>query len=724
MAEFDFADVWSCDDGNRYYLALDGIGGIWWVGLSDEAGLQSQGLAFASVFHGILRRDVIDGEWADVPRGVASSAGALSLAILRAADGTPTALYRLDATGSLLSTVWWPTVPRPPFPIAEGPMADVFRRVYKNVQRAGRQGNETLDGNLACLRDSAVVYGTVITHGAEGEILITSTSPPNGERTYAAFMDLGTWSGTGDQPDCDIGFYLQVDTNKFTPDFWATGWTAPSHAAEVQQLMNRPLEAEVIMFGRDVPAQDWRYFNPNVPPLLPGWQEVAGDSVLLNGRPIEGQLDLQPSSVAFFLGPTPELCSRVRVAGVMVYDHGHWHGNPRKLEIHPVFSIDVLTGTAKSDLSGVWGADNGDTYYVHRVGDHIWWLGLGPYRDRRTAAVFHGTLKASTFTGRWVQTPFGYGGGTGEASFTVDPGLLTIVPDPALLQITGNWTKLYDGWTPEKPGLPNVGEVIAMAAFYSGDDKYWHLLVGTSDSSVTELWYNPAIGLGQTALDIFPDLLDLAAFFARDDDFRIVVTASHAGDVTEIFYNPDLGKGEDFLERVQSVAMLGAFYTADDSYRCVITATKGGEMRELGYHPDLGRRQRPLGTYPGLVNLAAFYAEDDHSRIVIMVTAAGDVVELAYDAALAKGVTLLDRFPGIAAVTAFYSGDTYRRVVVLTTDGTLTEIAYNPNLPRSKTVRGYFPTAVKIAGFYSPLDRFCHVVVALKGGQLEELLYR
>jgi hypothetical protein len=57
------------------------------------------------------------------------------------------------------------------------------------------------------------------------------------------------------------------------------------------------------------------------------------------------------------------------------------------MEIHPVYAIDLIDATSQENLSGVWGDNFGMTYYLHQVGDAVWWFGMGPVRNRRVKFV-------------------------------------------------------------------------------------------------------------------------------------------------------------------------------------------------------------------------------------------------------------------------------------------------------------------------------------------------
>jgi hypothetical protein len=153
-------------------------------------------------------------------------------------------------------------------------------------------------------------------------------------------------------------------------------------------------EAEIIMFGRSADCGDDD--AETSPALFPGWAEQAGSSVLFNGNPISivipplfGAPD--PPEPSFFTEIS--FNDLVRVTGALVFDHGHGDDSARKLEIHPVYSIDKRTATF-AGLSGAWADDVGNTYYLRHdpMDNTVWFAGLSPLSSAAFAQVFRGTF--------------------------------------------------------------------------------------------------------------------------------------------------------------------------------------------------------------------------------------------------------------------------------------------------------------------------------------------
>jgi hypothetical protein len=217
----------------------------------------------------------------------------------------------------------------------------------------------------------------------------------------------------------------------------------------------------MVMFGRGARCDQPDRFDD--PPLVPGWNERDGNSVLINGRPVTALrldpidgFDSVPSRVVLINGKVMSAGTLVRVSGPLVLDCGHleWSDpfdscreddfDVANQEIHPVYAIDVVDATPRVNLSGVWGDNLGMTYYVRHIADSIWWFGMGPVRETAFGQVFRGTLKDRTIDGVWRDVPFGTGDSGGALRLTVDPGLLQFAADPQGAFSNRRWLKLYD----------------------------------------------------------------------------------------------------------------------------------------------------------------------------------------------------------------------------------------------------------------------------------------
>lgn len=478
----DLSGFWRADDGGTYYLSQQGYL-LWWVGVSDDHGMQ-KGLSFCNVFYGSIRDGTISGQWADVPRGRTMSSGGLILQLMD--DGS---LLKQRSSGGFGARTWQLIVPlkKGPLPPCDAQqdlvnLSDKFHTVYKN------DGSTLLD-NLRPFKDHAVLFGSVVV--LEGPPVLNYPSNAagrsykdfcqntslDGDFTFDVLIDFSRvpgdfYSGWRDNQASDFlakMFYqafrqglptysdLQIDPDSGQPTF--PGETIDPHAMGY-------LHAETIMYGRTAACGDTQHYDD--PPLLPGWGDQDGNSVLVNGRPLNGQVfpNQDPNLLYVQLGDvTLRVGDRVRVTGALALDCGHgydvvegyhpcYQGFPDRpnQEMHPVYTIDVLDryATPSDDLTGVWGGDDGGTYYIHQVGSTVWMLGMTPFGDQCFASVFYGHTYATnprSISFWWQDVPLGNRQDGGYFDLIIDPGNLTaslaLVVGPSPFS---KLEKLYDAY--------------------------------------------------------------------------------------------------------------------------------------------------------------------------------------------------------------------------------------------------------------------------------------
>src|SRR5260370_1056495 len=153
-------------------------------------------------------------------------------------------------------------------------------------------------------------------------------------------------------------------------------------------LSDKPLHCEVIMFARhDEKSQ----------PLRPGWAEMNGNSVLVNGRPLNGNVSADATQKVVSIGDwSPPVGAGVRVSGALVWDTGHGEDRGEKLELHPLYALDIVTATGIDDLTGAWAMNDGGTCYIRQLGSKIWFFAMPPFCNPSYATVFQGTLNGNT----------------------------------------------------------------------------------------------------------------------------------------------------------------------------------------------------------------------------------------------------------------------------------------------------------------------------------------
>jgi hypothetical protein len=450
---FNLTGTWAADDGARYYLRQLSDGSVAWAGLRDTG--FHRGIETTNVFMGSVSSDgrTLSGDWADVPRGDTYSSGTLSLEIVQSAPQEPVRLRLLvnGSSGAFDASVW--ERDSVPFPLPPQDIEQVESRV--------RRIDSSLDDNNPPGRDFTVMWGTI----QDFTPLTWPIGTDVNAYTYSDFLNDGFpilndgWPPGHDRWDGDLDFDLKPDFSRQEGDFWTHGWVKRRNHRMLKLFdeFDQHFHCEAIMYGREGPAD-----KPAV--LLPGWLEQGGNSVLVNGRPLNGNI-VPDGSLTFQIGGGRIALAKgdyVRVTGVAARDdgHHHWYGTVihTASEIHPVYAIDVVQDfrrrppIAGVNLTGAWGADDIGTYYLRQIGNTLWWLGLSRDQGRTFANVFHGTVTGEVIQGDWIDVPMGKAPVLGNGSLTLNGGsqsteLIKISRGGTFGALT--WTKLYDVVPPQ-----------------------------------------------------------------------------------------------------------------------------------------------------------------------------------------------------------------------------------------------------------------------------------
>jgi hypothetical protein len=471
---------WSSDDGMLFFLRQNG-NTLWWVGLDQGPGLQGKGLNVTTVFQGAVNPVTlpnpgavgtsppikvppvgpgIQGVWADVPRGTRLRSGTIVLQPESSPDGPVGVLNVSAQTGGFTASTLRRVVFAPPPP---EDIQSLFKLVHKNTsdsETLASEGGLLNLPNLTVYKDPVVVFGTVA--GDTSSPTVVANRRPTDGLTYADFI----CTHGGGSLDGDVNLDIVLDSDRLAPNFWSEGWEPGVDPQNILAKVNANrghLHLELVMFARDASCSEPENFND--PALLPGWQETGGDSVLINGRPLNGALEMQPVpghsppplQVAAIGGKAIHSLGRVRVTGALVLDCGHTDSVGTLLdrcqatnasfanqEIHPVYAIDVIDATSQDNLTGVWGDNFGMTYYLHQVGDTVWWFGMGPFRNGSFAQVFQGVATKGTIAGSWQDVPLSTGVNGEPLQLSIDPTRMLLTPISSASLGDRRWWKLYD----------------------------------------------------------------------------------------------------------------------------------------------------------------------------------------------------------------------------------------------------------------------------------------
>jgi hypothetical protein len=202
---------------------------------------------------------------------------------------------------------------------------------------------------------------------------------------------------------------------------------------------------------------------------------------LINGRPLAAEVVAKETQIENTDHDFEVLTLRnqsilnmldhVRVIGVVTTDtgpEGHGDKNPAP-EIHPVYSVDIITATGRENLSGVWADDFGGTYYLAQTGLTVWGFGKSPLRDDEFGLVFKATFGGMTeIVGSWEDVPLGRRSSGGALVLYVDPGRMQLtnrstLPVPRLIKLydsaAGPFPSIHIETTVTKPGPGGTGRL-------------------------------------------------------------------------------------------------------------------------------------------------------------------------------------------------------------------------------------------------------------------------
>ena len=487
----DLTGYWLADDGCQYYLSQEG-NQLCWAGL-DNQGSFHDGLQVSNVFFGELIleppfvgapvTESITGQWFDVPRGPSMSSGSLTLTMEVDSSGEVVALNRQSASGRFRAAQWRRS-PR------ETDLHDDrfwFDKPTYGYDATGlfvsavKNSGNPLENDLTPYRNVVVAYGW-----------LRYDDPAKGfRRPYVSqLVDWGKrisdFFNTNHDGDRDANFDLSLDVVAFHNHLalsdisWLPG--RDPDVIENKLIWKREHEGqgessihcEMVMYGVSTDHQ----------PIVPGWAQLDGNSILINGKPFNGNIgigapikDLFPLSSVFLPGPVyfddpverelisigginlPPNGSYIRVTGVLVLDCGHadfdsngvydlrpcfdeadddFDLGKQNQEIHPVYAVDLINSTPSADLSGTWGADNGDTIYLHQVGQTVMGLRLPPLNSGNRVTVLRAFRRGDELRGTWRQLSPPISGGE----------LLLQGGGPSMIATApttdANWVKLYD----------------------------------------------------------------------------------------------------------------------------------------------------------------------------------------------------------------------------------------------------------------------------------------
>jgi photosystem II stability/assembly factor-like uncharacterized protein len=180
--------------------------------------------------------------------------------------------------------------------------------------------------------------------------------------------------------------------------------------------------------------------------------------------------------------------------------------------------------------------------------------------------------------------------------------------------------------------------IVKLAGFYSDIDEHNHVIVGDQFDVVHELfWELGPVEQGELANFLDPIgnrvIVALAGFYSDIDEHNHVIVGTSDGKVHELFWTPGGGgpvrQGEigDFSSTIVAIA---GYYADIDEHNHVIVGTRDGTVYELFWTPGAAVSQRVLTQFGvnDIVALAGFYSDIDHHQHVIVATSDGKIHDL------------------------------------------------------------------------------------------------
>lgn len=537
------------NDNGVYYMQQSGSS-LWWLGESVDKDsnpnggflgpnhVWNRGLASTSVFQGTISGSTATGSWVEVSRGSSMQTGTSTLAIDTVTDtlGTHAHLTLTGGTAPNGASDWLQGDQINDrffqYPDGHAEIVDFYNRFQnakKSVQASNNSEGDKLGDThnpeqLRPYRDQTVFYGFLETlglnpDGVDYEAPHVNVPAPGNPGAFAwTYHNFACYANDG-----DFDLRVRADDTSLTTDFLSNAGWGNSNAADEGESTSPGsdyhdilpklqgvgpftgggfhLGVEGIMYGGD---------NVNNCPtsaasVLPGWADSGGNSILVNGQPIDAynhpeHLMVSPNPIRPTGNALPlagingypivaqdpangvNTGTEVRVTGAMILDCGHSDLDDDELyftptdalhtcdqgeayedtddqnqELHTFYSLDLIecplgyapdycpsnNNTARANLTGAWGSNDGGTYYIRQIGNDIWWAGLTRNRDPimpddatrvptpipNPTNVFHGTIThnadgSATITGGAMTLPKSEnatGGDATTATFTVNP---------------------------------------------------------------------------------------------------------------------------------------------------------------------------------------------------------------------------------------------------------------------------------------------------------------
>ena len=163
-----------------------------------------------------------------------------------------------------------------------------------------------------------------------------------------------------------------------------------------------------------------------------------------------------------------------------------------------IFVLGFSVANAQAlNLTGRWTCDDGGKYYLHQVGNEVWWLGESKDSGATWTNVFQGQIAGAQINGKWADVPQGR---------IMNSGLMVLqIVDANHLKATSktggfggnNWTR--EGSTPAPPtfNLAGIWKCNDGGKYYVrqiGNDVWWLGKSGDSGATWTNVFHGQIAG--------------------------------------------------------------------------------------------------------------------------------------------------------------------------------------------------------------------------------------
>jgi hypothetical protein len=126
-------------------------------------------------------------------------------------------------------------------------------------------------------------------------------------------------------------------------------------------------------------------------------------------------------------------------------------------------------------------------------------------------------------------------------------------------------------------------EYVRVAGYYNPDnpDKKQHVIVGTTDGKVTELYWGQTGGVSSGQLTQFSanSIVEIAGYYSDDDQMQHVVVAINDGNVCELVWKRGQRVQQRVLPKFNGIVGVAGYHIVSE-HKHVLVGTSDGIVTE------------------------------------------------------------------------------------------------------------------------------------------------